>query len=76
MSCVSILFFTDYGYIFESSPGGNANFEPDMKITAEYLDIMDGQGSQHFQTFQASVVMGYLAVRPYCEEILHLVRDR
>ncbi len=81
----------DFGFLFESSPGNNLNWEPDFKLTAEFVDLMCAGPAPKvaavtpgaaptkiveppfYRLFRELTVKGFLAVRPYHEEIITMV---
>lgn len=72
----------DFGFILETSPGGNMRFESaDFKLSHEMTQLLDPSGSMKSETwnyFVSLCVKGYLAARLHMEGILttvHLMID-
>ncbi|KAI6177654.1 1-phosphatidylinositol 4-kinase [Aphelenchoides bicaudatus] len=64
----------DFGFLLESSPGGNLGFEPDFKLSQEMFDIMGHKvDSAPFKLFSKLCIQIYLALRPYYNEFIAII---
>lgn len=64
----------DFGFLFEIGPGG-MRFEPfSFKLSLEFIEVMGGDTSQGYRLFSELLVKGFLALRPYTEDIIALCR--
>ncbi|KAJ2951992.1 hypothetical protein O0L34_g4255 [Tuta absoluta] len=63
----------DFGFIFSISPK-NLGFESSpFKLTAEFVEVMDGENSDMFHYFKILMLRGLIAARKHCDQIIHVV---
>eukprot|EP00741_Cyanophora_paradoxa_P023677 tig00021612_g22871.t1 len=63
----------DYGFMLSNSPGG-VNFETaPFKLTAEFVEVMGGEGTDAFNYFKFLCVRGFLELRKHHEKLVLLV---
>jgi len=63
----------DFGFMISNSPG-SLNFESaPFKLTEEFVQVMDGNGSNVFHYFKALCIRGFMEVRKYADKIILLV---
>ncbi|CEH18841.1 related to phosphatidylinositol-4-kinase [Ceraceosorus bombacis] len=58
----------DYGFLLDSGPGG-MQFEPQFKLTNEFVNLM---GEEGLKTFSSMFVRGFLALRSYAEPLIDM----
>eukprot|EP00993_Chasmostoma_nieuportense_P007645 NODE_912_length_1771_cov_16.984185_g856_i0.p1 GENE.NODE_912_length_1771_cov_16.984185_g856_i0~~NODE_912_length_1771_cov_16.984185_g856_i0.p1 ORF type:complete len:533 (-),score=139.31 NODE_912_length_1771_cov_16.984185_g856_i0:172-1737(-) len=62
----------DFGFMLNLSPGGMA-FEPAFKLSAEYIELMEGEGSPLFHEYTQLMIDGFLECRKHTDQLLTLV---
>ncbi|KAL5788548.1 hypothetical protein ACOSP7_005497 [Xanthoceras sorbifolium] len=74
---VGRLVHIDFGFILETSPGGNMRFESaHFKLSHEMTQLLDPSGvmkSETWDTFVSLCIKGYLAARRYMDGIINTV---
>ncbi len=63
----------DFGFILSSSPR-NLGFEAShFKLTAEFVEVMGGLGSDMFEYFKILMLQGLIAARKHQDKLVQLV---
>eukprot|EP00474_Spongospora_subterranea_P010681 CRZ11139.1 hypothetical protein [Spongospora subterranea] len=63
----------DFGFMLSNSPGGNINFErAPFKLTAEFVEVMEGEDSEAFHYFRLLMIRGFLELRNHCDRLCAL----
>ncbi|KAG8805287.1 Phosphatidylinositol 4-kinase pik1alpha (PI4-kinase)(PtdIns-4-kinase), partial [Serendipita sp. 399] len=61
----------DFGFILESSPGGNLGFEAaPFKLPLEYIELLGGLDSKPWQEFKQCYRHGFETARKHCDSII------
>lgn len=61
----------DFGFILESSPGGNLGFEAaPFKLPLEYVELLGGTESQAWKEFKQHFRHGFEMARKHCDSII------
>jgi phosphatidylinositol 4-kinase len=69
------LIHIDYGFMLSNAPGGTFALETSpFKLTQEFIDVMGGEFSSHFETFRTLIIRAFLEARKYRDQICQLVR--
>jgi phosphatidylinositol 4-kinase len=64
----------DFGFCFDIAPGGIKFERAPFKLTAEMVAVMGGSTtSQSYRWFEELTIKAFLAVRPHCEHLVHIV---
>ena len=61
--------------MLSSAPGGSFALETSpFKLTQEFIDVMGGEYSQHFETFRTLIIRAFLEARKHRDRLCGLVR--
>lgn len=73
IDCEGHIIHIDFGFIFCISPGGwNFEISP-FKLTAEYIEMLEGQHSDLFEVFRQLFKIGFSKLRDNVESICSIV---
>ena len=65
----------DFGFMLSNAPGGTFALETSpFKLTQEFIDVMGGEFSSHFETFRTLIIRAFLEARKYRDQICQLAR--
>ncbi|KAJ3196190.1 phosphatidylinositol-4- kinase, partial [Irineochytrium annulatum] len=65
----------DFGFILDIAPGGIEFEASPFKLTTEMISLMGGDvNTPEYKLFSELIVKAYLAVRPYADQIVDMVR--
>jgi len=63
----------DFGFMLQNTPGG-VNFESaPFKLTADYVDLMDGSDSDKFENFKSLLCRGLIEVRRNLDDLANFI---
>eukprot|EP00397_Hematodinium_sp_SG-2012_P003902 GEMP01003912.1.p1 GENE.GEMP01003912.1~~GEMP01003912.1.p1 ORF type:complete len:884 (+),score=159.99 GEMP01003912.1:257-2908(+) len=68
------LIHIDFGFMLSNAPGAFTFETSPFKLTQEFLDVMDGEGSDQYEYFRTLMINGFLSLRKHAERIILLVR--
>lgn len=63
----------DFGFMIQNSPGGMGFENAPFKLTAEYIEVMDGLESEMFVYFKSLLIRGFYEIRKNLEDILCII---
>lgn len=59
--------------MLQNSPGGVGWESAPFKLTAEYVDLMDGPDSDYFEMFRSLLQAGLIEIRKNLDELLTII---
>lgn len=67
------LIHIDFGFMLSNSPGYVGFESAPFKLTADYLDLLEGIGSEKWNRFKGLLTQGLLALRKHSDQLLSLL---
>lgn len=63
----------DFGFMLSNSPGYVGFESAPFKLTADYLDLLEGVGSENWKKFKELLTQGLLALRKHSDRLLSIL---